>query len=83
MNFLKKVKGAGSSAAVRFNTKIAALCVFLLALASHAAGEYDALGTAVSSGLADVGSVLMTIAATIIGIVVIITAFRFIRRMLG
>jgi len=85
MNFLKKVKGVGSSCAVRFNAKLAALCVFLLALASQAqaATDYTALGTAVSDNLTSVGTVLMTIAGVIVGVVVIITAFRFVRRMLG
>jgi len=84
MNFLKKVKCAGSSAAVRFNSKIAALCVFLVAMVSHAADvDYSGLGTSVTEGLNGVSAVLMTIAGVIMGVVVIITAFRFIKRMLG
>jgi hypothetical protein len=83
MNLLKKVKGAGSSVAVNFNAKLVALCVFLVALASYAAQDYSALSTEVTSNLSGLSTVLMTIAGTIIGVVVVVVAFRFVKRMLG
>jgi len=86
MNLLNKVKGACASAAVRFNSKIAALCVFLVALAAQADPapiSFTPLQTAVETNLSGLSTVLMAVAGVIIGIVLVFTGFKLIRRMIG
>ena len=78
MNFLTKIKNACGFVP----SKLSALLMVALVSLASAATDYTALSTAVSDNLSGLGTVLMTVAGTIIGIVAIVVAFRFIRGML-
>jgi len=88
MDFLKNackcVSGAVKGIGTKIATFAAAALVSVGAVSAEAAeGDYSALGTAVTTNLSGLSTVLMTIAGTIIGVVVVVVAFRFVKRMLG
>jgi len=87
MDFLKKACGFVSDAVKSVGNKIAgvaaAAVVAVSAVPAKAANDYTSLATQVTGELSGVGTILMTIAGSIVAVAVVFLVVRFIRRMIG